>query len=533
MPTTRRAERACTARRGRIVTPAEDASGGLRVAAPAAGSAAVPLLRFQDICKRFGGTQACDHVTLDVAAGRIMALLGENGAGKSTLIKILAGVYRPDSGRILWKGEPVQRRKGLPIRFIHQDLGLIEWMTVAENLALGAGYGRRATGLIGWRSTEERASALLEVVGGNIDPRLRMFSLTRTEKSLVAIARALAVDCELLVLDEPTASLPAADVDRLFAVLERLKARGIGMIYVSHRLDEVFRLADTVAVMRDGRLVGHRAVKETTPRQLVEMIVGRPPTEVFRKPPPPRPAPVLALEEVRLEGVGPISLTLAAGELLGLAGLRGAGHEQLGRALFGQEPILSGRVLINGRAVTPNSPLQAIAAGITLVPANRQEESLATGMSVRENLFVNPALHGRRLAGLLSRRREGREALRLVRKFNVRPPEPEREIETLSGGNQQKVVLARWLEVGNPVIVLEEPTQGVDVGAKAEIYALLGRILEDGAAVLMISSDLEEIANVCARALVFNRGRIVAELSGDDLTMSNLIHDASMGEEAA
>lgn len=485
-----------------------------------------PLLEFKQVSKRFGGTLAVNNVSLDVHESSIMALLGENGAGKSTLIKLLAGIHQLDAGDIAFKGQAIDRSQA-PIAFIHQDLGLIEWMTVAENIAISTGFPKRFGFLIDWKEAFKRAEAALELVGGGIDPKTRVFNLSRTEKSLVAIARALSVDAELLILDEPTASLPEGDVARLFTVLKDLKERGIGMIYISHRMDEVFRLTDRVAVMRDGKLIGVRKVAETTEEELVLMIVGRPTSEVYSKAPESNAKTVLEIMNFKLDDVGPLSFDLKAGEMVGLVGLRGAGQELVGEALFGLQVIEQGSMRLNNKALEYSTPKAAMDAGVGFVSRNRQEESLAMSMAVRENFFMNPHMHGRGFWKAKRHKTESQEAMKLVNRFNVHPPEPEYEAFALSGGNQQKVVVGRWLEANYPLLILEEPTQGVDVGAKAEIYTLLNAALGKGIAVLVISTDFEEIANICARALVFNRGKITQELRGDELTMASLIHHAS------
>ena len=496
-----------------------------------------PLLRFAGVSKRFGGTIAVDRVSLDLQAGEILALLGENGAGKSTLIKLLAGIHTPDEGEILVHGQPYRHRPAVAgerqtIAFIHQDLGLIDWMTVTENMAMGLGYPR-ALGLIDWRQAERRARDALAAVGGAIDPDARVGSLTRTEKSLVAIARALAVEAEIIVLDEPTASLPGDEVARLVAVLRRLRGRDVGMIYVSHRLDEVFEVADEVAVLRDGRLVGRKPVAETTPSELVTMIVGRPPEQVFVRSETAGRTEMLALCQLRIGGVGPISLSLRAGEMLGLVGLRGAGQEQVGRALFGLADIDSGTVALGGAAPDLSGPGAAMRAGIGLVAGDRTAESLAMSLSVRENLFLNPAASGRRARDWQRPAVELRQARVLCSRFGVRPSDPARPAETLSGGNQQKVVIARWLEIAKRLLILEEPTAGVDVGAKAEIYALLNAALERGLAILVIATDFEEVANICHRALVFSRGEVVDELGPERLSIGAILHAASAGAQGA
>jgi len=495
----------------------------------------IKLIEFCGISKRFGGTHALRDVSLDLMEGEILALLGENGAGKSTLIKTLAGIFRPTSGEILFRGEPYVHRPPRPntrrpVAFIHQDLGLIEWMTVAENVGLAQGFSRRG-GLIDWQQTEARCLEALKLVGMDFDPTVRVQNLTRTEKSLVAIARALAVEADVLVLDEPTASLPADEVERLFEALRPLKSRGVGIIYVSHRLDEIFRIADRVAVLRDGRLVGQQAVAETTPDQLVQMIVGRPAAQLFKKAELKAGRTVLEVRDLVCEGAGPVSFEVRQGELLGLIGLRGAGQENVGRALFGAEPF-GGSVLLNGVMPDLASPQGAMKSGIGLIARDRTEESVAMALSLRENTFLNPSASGRSLFSFLSPRREAGMAHAIGERVGLRPNDQDLAIEALSGGNQQKVVVGRWLATNRTLLIAEDPTAGVDVGAKAEIYRLIALALEEGLAVIVVSTDFEEVAHICHRALVFSRGQIVKELAGDALTTAAVIHAASASEAA-
>ncbi len=498
------------------------------------------VLRFDDVHKTFGGTRALKGVTFEVARGEVVALLGENGAGKSTLIKILADVFKPDRGGITVGGEPYRHRHagrtGKGVAFVHQDLGLVDWMTVAENVSLAQGFPGRVPragrfGFIDWRAAERRAEAALAAVGCPLDPTTRVRQLGRTEKSLVAIARALAVDCDFLVLDEPTASLPADEVERLFEAVRRLRARGVGLIYVSHRLDEVFRIADRVVVMRDGLKVGEKPVRDTTPDELVSLIVGRPTLDLFQKA-DLAPGPVrAALRGVATAGAGPVDFDVRQGELLGLVGLRGAGQEEVGRALFGARPH-RGEILLDGARPDLSSPRAALRAGVGLVARDRTEESVAPALSVRENAFLNPAAAARGLFSVLSPGAEARRAAALGAAVALRPNDPDLAVDGLSGGNQQKVVVGRWLATGRRLLVAEDPTAGVDVGAKADIYRLIARALRDGLAVVVVSTDFEEVAHICHRALVFNRGRIIAELAGAALTTEALITAASASEAA-
>jgi len=493
------------------------------------------LLAVQGLSKAFAATQALANVSLILQEGEILALLGENGAGKSTLIKILAGVYKPDAGRVLYRGKDTSGTlTRLPIAFIHQDLGLVEWMTVAENICLTLGYPRRF-GLVDFRAAERRARSALAVLGADIDPDIRVQSLSRTEKSLVAIARALAAECEVLVLDEPTASLPADEVARLFAALRRLRVEGVGMIYVSHRLDEVFEIADRVVVLRDGRVAGERRIGAVTAEEIILLIVGREAAQVFRRSAKREGAARLVLEGLRIGDVGPIDASIHAGEVVGLAGLRGAGQERVGRALFGLAPASAGRILIDGLPVVPATPRMAMQNGVVLVCGDRAAESIIPYRTVSENFFVNPLAKGRRLLSYLAPRPERNAASRLGQMVGLRPNDPDLLIEALSGGNQQKVVVGRALDLSGKVYVFEDPTAGVDVGAKAEIYGLFEAALAAGAAIVIVSTDFEEIAKVCHRALVFDHGAVAGELAAADLSIANLLAaaSASLGAEPA
>ena len=486
-----------------------------------------PLLRIRGLAKRFGGTRALDGVDLDVRAGSVLALLGPNGAGKSTLIKVLAGVHQADAGSVTVAGHPLgSRAAARGMSFIHQDLGLVEWMTVAENIALTTGYPRRA-GLISWRLTRQRCAEALEAVGGHLDPDTQVARLGPAERSLVAVGRALAAHARLVVLDEPTARLPAADCARLFGVLHALRDQGHGILYVTHRMDEVFQVADAFAVLRDGRLVSHGPLAGHSPARLVHDIVGSEPARPLPAAVPAGGPPVLVLDGARTAGTAPVTLELRAGEALGLVGLSGAGHVELGRALAGARPFLGGRALLAGRPYRPRTVTDAVAAAVGLVPGDRQREGCAMGLTVRENLLANPRAGGLPALRWMGPRHERARAAELTERFAVRPRDTEAPLATLSGGNQQKVLIGRWLRADLRLLILEEPTASVDVGAKAALHRLLDEALAGGLAVLLVSTDFEEVADVCRRALVFVRGRVATELTGADLTVTALARAAS------
>ncbi|CAL9325150.1 sugar ABC transporter ATP-binding protein [Streptomyces sp. SudanB52_2052] len=488
-----------------------------------------PLVRVRGLGKRFGGTVALAGVDLDVHAGSVLALLGPNGAGKSTLIKILAGVHQADAGQITVAGHPLGSHTATrSMSFIHQDLGLVDWMTVAENIALTTGYARRA-GLISWRRTRERCVGALRIVAGHLDPDTPVSALAPADRSLVAIARALAARARVIVLDEPTARLPAADSARLFRVLHDLRDRGHAILYVTHRLDEVYQVADTFAVLRDGRLVSHGRLAGHSPARLVHDIVGEEEEPAAHRPagaPAHAPA-VLTLDGVRTARTGPVDLELAAGEVLGLVGLSDAGHTDLGRALAGAGPLLGGRAVLHGRPYRPRTVAEAVARGVGFVPGDRLREGCLAELTVRENLLANPRAGGGPAPHWIGPRRERARAAALIDRFAVRPRDSETPIATLSGGNQQKVMIGRWLRADLRLLILEEPTAGVDVGAKAAIHRLLREALEAGLAVLLLSTDFEEVAGVCRRTLVFVRGAVTAELSGPALTVAGLTRAAS------
>jgi ribose transport system ATP-binding protein len=479
------------------------------------------------VVKHFGGTRALRGVDFSVNAGEIHSLLGANGAGKSTLIKILAHVHKPDAGEITLRGTPLtEEMLGTRLSFVHQDLGLIDSMSIGENMAMAYGYPRRGR-LIDWRAVNVMAGTALHKLGTPLPLNKLVGELSQAEKSIVAIARALTRDIDILVLDEPTASLPDADVERLFAAVRALRDRGVGIIYVSHRLDEVFRISDAATVFRDGEVVASYRPLNVSPEQLVKDICGKTPVRRQNAGRRRSTAAVLEVLDLCMGHIGPVSFDVAPGEILGLAGLRGQGHEAVGRAVGGITLATSGEIRVSGSTRHLRRPGEAIDAGIGFASSKRAEEGLATTMNVRENLFLNPFNFRRQVLSFVTAARESRDATAILSRLDVRPRDPERDVTTLSGGNQQKVVLARLAGQDYRILVLEDPTMGVDVGAKAEIYKILADGAAKGTACIVVSSDLDELAQICDRVLAFSGGRIVAELGRDELSVEALISEIS------
>lgn len=499
------------------------------MSAPDLGPGAdIPLLEVEGIAKSFLGTLALKAVDFDLRAQEIHALLGENGAGKSTLIKILAGVHTADGGRVLWRGEPV----GLPhhkppIAFIHQDLGLIETMTVAENIALTCGYPRRV-GAIRWGRLREQSAEWLARVSLEISPDALVATLRAAERAMVAIARALAANAEAIVLDEPTSRLSRPEAEHLFGALRGLRQRGVPSIYVTHRLDEVFEIADRVTVLRDGRKVASLPVVETNPDDLIEKIIGRSLGELYSRPDRGKAASLLRLEEVQSGRIGPIDLEVAEGEIVGLIGLRGAGQEEIARTVYGDRPPDRGKVSVAGHDTARFKPWHMRRIGVGFVSSHRAEEMLFGELTVRENVLTHGGGNASRLAlpRPIHPRLERCKVMSALERFDVRPRDTERIVSTLSGGNQQKVCLARWLGGDSGplrLVVLEEPTAGVDIGAKAAIYGILAGAAEGGTALLISSSDFDEIAGICHRAYVIRDGRVVGQAGEEGLSSDRLL----------
>lgn len=482
-------------------------------------------LSLRGVSKTFGSFKALDSVGLDVAPGSVHAVVGQNGSGKSTLIKVLSGYHRPDAGadgaaagERLSLGEPPDPRFGL--RFVHQDLGLIDTLSVVDNLALARGYLVGSAGWISPKVERERSRRALAELDIELDLRVPVGALIASERLAVCVARALEGwgdgEVRVLVLDEPTAALPEAEVETLFALLDRVRAAGIATVFVSHHLDEIFAIADTVTVLRDSRVIGTHSTGELTHERLVELMVGRPlepqTTEGERQ---LGASTRLRVEKLTTRSLRGIEFSIDSGEVVGVAGLTGSGRDELANSIFGLLPR-EGTVLVNGSTVPPMRPEKTIAAGAALIPADRAQHAVVPNLPVSENLTL-PGVSRFFKAGWMRRRAEREEARVWLERLDIGSGKADQLPTTLSGGNQQKLVLGRWLRMNPPLMILDQPTQGVDISAKLAIYDLIKDAVVRGAAVLVCSTDSDELAFLCDRVLVLYRGQVAAQLRADGI----------------
>ena len=492
-----------------------------------------PLLQMQGISKSFPGVQALQDIDLTVYPGEILALVGENGAGKSTLMKILNGVYAADEGTILWQGRPVaihspHDAQALGISMIHQELALIPYLDAGKNIYLGREPQGAVPGTIDWRTLYRQAQADLAELDLKLNVRtpVRFFSIA--QQQMIEVAKALSIDARLIVMDEPTSSLTDREVETLFSRMRSLRERGVSIIFISHRLEEVQGIADRVTVRRVGILVGTPPVSELKTEDLIRMMVGREVGQMYQKG-SRTPASEVVLEVRNLsrgDKVRDVSFTLHKGEILGVAGLVGAGRTELAETIFGARPATSGEILLNGQPVHIRRPQQAIRNGIGFVPEDRKRQGLFLSMSVAANVVM--AILRRLTRPVLIRWSRVDEITReSIQRLDIRTPSQAQRVRNLSGGNQQKVVIARWLTLDPKVLILDEPTRGIDVGAKAEIYRLMNQLAERGVGILMISSELPEVLGVSDRILVMHEGRLAGEFDARTATQDDLMNAAT------
>lgn len=493
------------------------------------------LLEMRGITKHFPGVVALDGVDFELDKGEVHVLLGENGAGKSTLVKMLAGAYRPDEGEILLAGEAASISSAmdaqkLGISTIYQEFNLVPQLTVAENIFLGR--QPRRFGFVDRRKMREEARKLLDRMKVLVDPDALVSNLGVAQRQMVEIAKALSLNARILIMDEPTASLSGQEVERLFEIVRGLKEEEVAMIFISHHLEEVAEIGDRVTVLRDGKVVD-RVPASTEHSELVRMMVGRSVEAQFPRRRPEVGEILLEVKNLSREGVlEDISFQVRAGEVVGMAGIVGAGRTELARAIFGADPVDSGEVWVEGRRMESDDPREAKRRGLGFVTEDRQGQGIVPPLSVAENLGL-ASLERNTHVGLVNRREQRKQARKMIEDLNIRTPGPEQEIRYLSGGNQQKAVIGKWLLADSKVLIMDEPTRGIDVGAKVEIYELMNELTENGAGILMISSDLPEVLEMSDRILVMSGGRITGELSAEEANGENVMELATQGSETA
>lgn len=492
------------------------------------------LLRAEKIDKSFPGVHALDAVDFTLKKGEVHVLLGENGAGKSTLMKIFSGTLTKDGGRLLVKGREVTlntplQAMSMGIGMVYQELSIISSLSVAENIYLGRLH-KRKTRNVNWPALYEDTERLLDGLNVHIDPRRRVGSLGMAERQLVEVAKALSMNVRILLLDEPTSALSYEERDRLFTIIRRLQDRGVGVVYVSHRLDEVPLIGQRVTVLRDGRKMGTCTVEETDQDTLINLMVGRRLAEHYPKQKLPRGTELLRVEGLTAgKRVRNVSFTVHRGEIVGIAGLMGAGRTELARAVFGIDPLDEGRIFIDGKQVSISSPWEAIDLGIGFLTENRMG-GLIPMLSVSENITM-ASLKSLRRGGLLDHQKERDLAEQYVRELDIHTAGPGQKVRFLSGGNQQKVAIAKWLCTKARIMIFDEPTRGIDVGAKTEVFRLMNQLAAEGVGIVMISSELPEVLAMADTILVMCRGAITAELEHGKTTQEEVLRYAILGEE--
>jgi ribose transport system ATP-binding protein len=498
-------------------------------------AAATYALEMRGISKSYPGVRALENVSLQVAPGEVHALVGENGAGKSTLMKILAGAQPKDSGTILLDGEPVnivspQQAMELGISIIYQEFNLVPYLNAAENIFLGREPRAKVPGFVDFGRMYREAQAIIDRLGVPVNVRTPVNRLSVAQQQMVEIAKATSRKSRIIVMDEPSATLTDHELQSLFSLIRQLKREGVAIIYISHRLEEIFEICDRVTVLRDGHWIATEKIGDLKREDIIRLMVGRELKQMIPKAPAPIGAPALEVRNLTRRGVlHDINLTVHQGEILGLAGLVGAGRTELARAIFGADPIDGGTILLFGQPVRIRSPRQAIKLGIGLVTEDRKAQGLVLGMAVRENITLAnlPALT---VLNFIQAGREREIARKYVQDLAVKTPSIEQTVQNLSGGNQQKVVLAKWLFTESKVLIFDEPTRGIDVGAKTEIYQLMNRLAAQGVAIIMISSELPEVLGMSDRILVMHEGRIAGELSRHEATQEKIMHLATGGD---
>ncbi len=496
------------------------------------------LLRLEDITKTFPGVQALSDCCFELRSGEVHALVGENGAGKSTLMKVVSGIYQKDSGHIYYKGSEVEipnprAAQQLGISIIHQELNLMPHLTVAQNIFIGREPRGRFWGILDDKIINEQAERLFAMLNLRLDPITKVADLTVARQQMVEIAKALSFNSDVLIMDEPTAALTEAEIDELFRIIRQLRGRGVGIVHISHRLEELQQISDRVTVMRDGRIIDTVLTKETSIDQIISMMVGR---TIYEEAPeiPERPSQDIVLEVKNLKRgnhIRDVSFQLKKGEILGVAGLVGAGRTEVARAIFGADSIDSGEIYVKGRRMEIKSPRDAVAHGIGYLSEDRKRYGLTLGMTVHENIVLASLRYFTRLLGWIDRPKVLSTSNEMVKKMNIKTPSLQQMVKFLSGGNQQKVIVGKWLTADTEILIFDEPTRGIDVGAKSEVYKLLNELVHQGKSIIMISSELPEILRMSHRVLVMCEGRITGELRAAEATQENIMQFATQRKE--
>ncbi|HLF73587.1 MAG TPA: sugar ABC transporter ATP-binding protein [Anaerolineales bacterium] len=496
------------------------------------------LLRLEGISKTFPGVQALSDCHFELHSGEVHALVGENGAGKSTLMKVVSGIYQKDAGHIYYKGNEVEipsprAAQQLGISIIHQELNLMPHLTVAQNIFIGREPRGRFWGFLDDKMINEQAERLFAMLNLRLNAGTKVGDLTVAHQQMVEIAKALSFNSDVLIMDEPTAALTETEIEELFHIIGQLRERGVGVVHISHRLEELKQISDRVTVMRDGRIIDTVVTKETSIDQIISMMVGR---TIFEEAPeiPEKPSREIVLEVKNLKRgnhIRDVNFQLKKGEILGVAGLVGAGRTEVARAIFGADPIDSGEIYVKGRKAAIKSPSDAVANGIGYLSEDRKRYGLTLGMSVAENIVLASLRYFLRLFGWVDQPKTVSTAEEMVRKMNIKTPSLQQRVKFLSGGNQQKVIIGKWLTADTEILIFDEPTRGIDVGAKSEIYRLLNELIHQGKSIIMISSELPEILRMSHRVLVMCEGRITGELRAAEATQENIMQFATQRKE--
>ncbi|WP_054023176.1 sugar ABC transporter ATP-binding protein [Bacillus sp. FJAT-28004] len=492
------------------------------------------LIEMTGIHKSFSSVQVLKDAAFQLKAGEIHALMGENGAGKSTLMKILTGVYKADSGSVKVKGQEVMftdptQAENRGVAIIHQELNIIPKLSVSENMFIGRQLTYGKTGIVRDKEMKRKTREYLQRLGVELDPDAAADTLSIGQQQMIEIAKALSKNAEVLIMDEPTAALTDREIEALFKIMNQLRREGVGIVYISHRMEEIFKMCDRISVLRDGAFLGTEKIAETTVEHIVRLMVGREIGERY-----PERSSKIGAERLRVENLSDgrklsgISFSAAAGEIVGIAGLMGAGRTEIVRMLFGADKKRQGKIFIDGREVAITSPSRAIEAGIVFVTEDRKHQGLVLGMSVRENLSLT---NYKRISssGVISAKKDNELSDKMIKRFNIRTRDPEQTVKSLSGGNQQKVAIGKWLGELPKVFIMDEPTRGVDVGAKKEIYTMMNELSEQGVTIIMVSSDLPEVLGVSDRVIVVHEGRISSILDKAQMNQETIMHAATGG----